>query len=127
MIQEWDISNILRPELRCRFTNRCWCQLRSQRSAGALAGNQLLPNASLEHDGKALIDLVDGLSLGPVVLVSMTDGDLADHDACLESGAVERLPNHDDQAQAIVTTLLVIVGVLLDDDGLGSDQTLSNI
>jgi hypothetical protein len=39
------------------------------------------PNASLERDRKALIDLVDGLSSGLVVLVSVTDGDLADHDA----------------------------------------------
>jgi hypothetical protein len=33
--------------------------LRSQRSAGTFAGNQLLPNASLERDRKALIDLIN--------------------------------------------------------------------
>ncbi len=87
-----------RPEDRCRFTNCCWCQLRSQRSVGAVVGNQLLPNASLECDGKALIDLVDGLFSGMVVLLSVTDGNLADHDARLGSGAVERLPSHGDQA-----------------------------
>jgi hypothetical protein len=59
----------IRPDLRCWFTNRCWSQLRGQRSSGALVGNQLLPNATLKHDGKALIDLVDGLSSGLVVLV----------------------------------------------------------
>ncbi len=58
----------------------------------------------LERDGKAL---VDGLSSGSVVLVSVTDGDLADHDACLRGGAAERFPGHGDQAQAIVTTLIV--------------------
>jgi hypothetical protein len=63
----------------------------------------------LERDGKALIDLVDGLSSGSVVLVSMTDDDLANHDARLGGGAVERLPGHGDQAQAIAATLLVIV------------------
>jgi hypothetical protein len=77
--------NFWRLELRCRFTNCCWCQLRSQRLAGALAGNQLLPNASLERDKKALIDLVDGLSSRTVVLVSVTNDNLADHDACLGS------------------------------------------
>jgi hypothetical protein len=55
---------IWRPDLRCWLTNRRRCKLRSQRSAGTFAGNQLLPNASLERDGKALIDLVDGLSSG---------------------------------------------------------------
>jgi hypothetical protein len=55
--------------------------LRSQRSAGTFIGNQLLPNVSLEHDEKALIDLVDGLSSGAVVLVNVTNDDLADHDA----------------------------------------------
>jgi len=59
------------------------------------------PNALLERDGKALIDLVDGLSSRWVVLVSVTDGDLADHDARLEGEAAERLPSHRDQAQAI--------------------------
>jgi hypothetical protein len=34
------------------------------------------------------------------VLVSMPDGDLADHDARLGGGAAERLPGHGDQAQA---------------------------
>jgi len=63
------------PDLRCWFTICRWCQLRTQRSAGALTGNQLLPNTSLERDGKMLIDLVDGLSSGPVVVVSVTDGD----------------------------------------------------
>jgi hypothetical protein len=62
----------LSPDLRCWFTNRHWCQLLSQQSASALAGNQLLPNALLERDGKALIDLVDGLSLRSVVLVGVT-------------------------------------------------------
>jgi hypothetical protein len=75
------VKIFLSPDLRCWFTNHHWCQLRSQQSTGALAGNQLLPNTSLEHDRKALIDLVDGLSSGSVVLVSVTDGDLADHDA----------------------------------------------
>jgi hypothetical protein len=114
------------PALRCRLTNRRWSKLQSQRSAGALAGNQLLPNASLERDGKALIDLVDGLSLGSVVLVCVTDGDLADHDARLGGGAAKRLPSHGDQAQAIAATLFVVVWVLLGSsglcgNGLGSD------
>jgi hypothetical protein len=39
------------------LTNCRWCQLRSQRSASTLAGNQLLPNAMLERNGKALINL----------------------------------------------------------------------
>jgi hypothetical protein len=52
----------------------------------------------LERDGKALIDLVDGLSLGLVTLVSMTDGNIVDHDARLGDRAVERLPGHGDQA-----------------------------
>jgi hypothetical protein len=63
----------------------------------------------LERDGKALIDLVDGLSSGSIVLVSVTDGDLADHDARLGGGAAERFPGHGDQAQAIAVTLLVVV------------------
>ncbi len=75
----------------------------------------------MERDGKALIDLVDGLSSGTVVLVSMTDGNLVDHDARLGSGAAERLLSHGDQAQAIAVTLLIVVGVLLGHDGLGSD------
>jgi hypothetical protein len=41
-----------RPDLRCWLTKSRWCQLRSQHSASTLAGNQLLPNATLEHDGK---------------------------------------------------------------------------
>ncbi len=108
------------PDLRCWFTNRRWSQLRSQRSAGALAGNQLLPNASLERDEKALIDLVDGLSSGSIVLVSVPDGDLADHDAPLGGGVAKRLPGHGDQAQAIATTLLV-VGVLFGGSSLAND------
>jgi hypothetical protein len=56
------------------------------------------------------------------VLVSVADDNLADHDARLGGGVVERLPGHDDHAQAIATTLLVIVGVLLDGGGLGGDQ-----
>jgi hypothetical protein len=56
-----------------------------------------------------LIDLVNGLFSGSVVLVSVTDGDLADHDARLEGGAAERLPGHGDQAQAIAATLFVVV------------------
>ncbi len=59
------------------------------------------------------------------MLVSVTDGDIADHDARFEGGAAERLPGHGDQAQAIAATLLVVVGRLLGDNGLGSDQTLS--
>jgi hypothetical protein len=46
-----------RPDLRCWLTNCHWCQLRSQHSAGTFASNQLLPNVSLEHNEKALIDL----------------------------------------------------------------------
>jgi hypothetical protein len=53
--------------------------LQSQRLAGTLAGNQLLPNVTLEHDGKALIDLVDGLSSGSIVLVSVTNDNLANY------------------------------------------------
>jgi hypothetical protein len=79
----------------------------------------------LERDEKALIDLVDGLSSGLVVLVRVTDGDLADHNARLRGGAAERFLGHGDQVQAIGTTLLVVVGVLLGGDGLGSDQTPS--
>ncbi len=79
----------------------------------------------LKRDEKALIDLVDGLSSGSVVLVSVADGDLANHDACLGGGVVERLLSHDDHAQTITTALLVVVEVLLDGDGLGGDQTLS--
>jgi hypothetical protein len=99
--------------------------LRSQQSVGALTGNQLFPNASLERDEKALIDLVDGLSSRSIVLVNVTNGDLADHDARFGGGAPKHLLGHGDQAQAIVVTLLVIVGVLLGGGGLGNDQTLS--
>ncbi len=99
--------------------------MRSQRSAGTLAGNQLLPNATLEHNEKALIDLVDGLSSGSVVLVNVTNGNLADHDARLGGGAAECLPGHGNQVQAITPTLLVVIGVLLGSGGLRSDQTLS--
>jgi hypothetical protein len=56
-----------RPDLRCWLTNCRWCQLRSQRSTGTLAGNQLLPNASLKCDEKTLIDLVDGLSSSLII------------------------------------------------------------
>ncbi len=119
------ISLFWRPELRCRLTNCSGCRLQSHHSADALAGNQLLPNASFKHDGKALINLLNGLSSGTVVLVSMTDGDLVDHNACLRSKATKRLPSHGNQAQAIAATLLVIIGMLLSSDGLGSDQTLS--
>ncbi len=52
------------------------------------------PQRLTERDGKALIDLVDGLSSGSVVLISVTDGDLADHDARLGGGAAERLSGH---------------------------------
>ncbi len=90
--------------------------MRGQCSVGALAGNQLLPNAALKHDGKALIDLVDGLSSRSVVLIGVANGDLADHDARLEGRAIEHLPSHDDHAQVIATTLLVVIGVLLGDD-----------
>ncbi len=86
----------------------------------------MLPNATLERDGKSLINLVDGLSSGSVVLVNVTNGDLADHDARLGGGAAERLPGHGDQVQAITTTLLVVVGVLLGGGGLGRDQTFSH-
>ncbi len=81
----------------------------------------MLPNASLERDRKALINLVDGLSSGLVVLVSVTDDDLADHDARLGGGAAQRLPGHGDQAQAIAATFFVIVGVLIGSSSLGSD------
>ncbi len=109
------------PDLKCWFTNHRWCQLLSQRSVGTLASNQLLPNASLERDRKAPIDLVDGLSSRSVVLVSVTDGDLVDHDARLRGGAAERLLGHDDQAQAITVTLLVVIGMCLGGSDLGSD------
>ncbi len=118
-------SCVKRPELRCWFINHRWSKLRSQQSAGALVGNQLFPNASLERGRKTLIDLVDGLSSRSVVLVSMTDGNLADHDARLRGEAAKHLPGHGNQAQAIAATLLVIVGVLLVDGGLDSDHTLS--
>ncbi len=100
---------IWNPALWCKLTNCRWNKLQSQRLTGAFAGNQLLPNTSLERDGKALIDLVDGLSSGSVVFVSVTDGDLADHDARLGGGTAKRLLGHGDQAQAITATLLVVV------------------
>jgi hypothetical protein len=56
-----------------------------------------------------------------VVLVSVTDGDLAEYDVRLGSGVAERLPGHGDQAQAIMTTLLVVVRLLFGGDDLGSD------
>jgi hypothetical protein len=59
------------------------------------------------------------------LFVSVTDGDLVDHDAHLGGGAAKRLLGHGDQAQTIATTFLVIIKMLLDSDGLGSDQTLS--
>ncbi len=68
-----------------------------------------------------LIDLVDGLSSGSIVLVGMTDGDLANHDVHLGGEVAECLPSHDDHAQAIAATLLVVVRVLLG----GGDQTFS--
>jgi hypothetical protein len=43
------------------------------------------------------------------VFVSVTDGDLADHDARLGGGTAKRLLGHGDQAQAITATLLVVV------------------
>ncbi len=55
------------------------------------------------------------------MLVSVTDGDLADHDARLGGGATKCLLGHGDQAQAIVVTLLVVVRVLLGDGDLGTD------
>ncbi len=91
-------SFLLRPDLRCWFTNRRWCQLRGQHSAVALTSNQLFPNAALKHGGKALIDLVDGLFSGSAMLVNVVDGDLADHDARLVGEVVEHLPGHDDHA-----------------------------
>jgi hypothetical protein len=80
----------------------------------------------LERDGKALIDMVDGLSPRSVVLISVTNGNLADHDARLRGEAAERLPCHGDQAQAIATTLFVVIRVLLGNGGLSNDQTLSH-
>jgi hypothetical protein len=79
-----ELMFIIRSALRCWLTNHRWSQLWGQRSAGALAGNQLLPNAALKRDEKALIDLVDGLSSRSVVLVGVADGDLADHDVRLD-------------------------------------------
>ncbi len=59
------------------------------------------------------------------MLVNVTNGNLADHDVRLGGGAAERLPSHGDQVQAIAPTLLTIIGVLLGNDDLDSDQTLS--
>jgi hypothetical protein len=54
----------------------------------------------------------------------VADDDVADHDARLGGGVAERLPGHDDHAQAIVTTLFVVVRVLLGGGGgLDGDQT----
>ncbi len=39
----------------------------------------------LKRDEKALIDLVNGMSSGSVLLVGVADGDLANHDARLEA------------------------------------------
>jgi hypothetical protein len=75
----------------------------------------------VKRDGKALIDLEDGLTSGLVVLVDVANGDLTDHDARLGGGAVERLSGHDDHAQAIVMTLLIVVEMFIDSNG---DQTL---
>jgi hypothetical protein len=43
--------------------------------SGTLASNQLVPNVALKRDEKTLIDLVDGLSSGSIVLVGVMDGD----------------------------------------------------
>jgi hypothetical protein len=85
----------------------------------------LLPNASLERDEKALIDLVDGLSTGLVVLVSVTNGNLADHDAHLGGGPAKHLLGHGDQVQAVAATLLIVIRMLLGNGDLGNDQTHS--
>jgi hypothetical protein len=79
----------------------------------------------LKCDEKALIDLVDGLSSGSIVLVSVADGDLADHHARLKDEAVKRLLGHDDHAQAIAATLLITVKVLFGGGALSGDQILS--
>jgi hypothetical protein len=62
---------------------------------------QLLPNVSLERDEKALIDLVNGLSSGSIVLVNVTNGDLANHVRVLEAK-----PPNVSQAMAIKPCLL---------------------
>ncbi len=66
------------------------------------------------------------MSSGSVVLISVTNDNLANHDARLEGGVAEHLLGHGDQAHAIAPTLLVVVRVLLGNGGLGSDQTLSS-
>ncbi len=43
------------------------------------------------------------------MLISVTDGDLADHDAHLGGETTKHLSSHDDQAQAIAATLLRFV------------------
>ncbi len=59
------------------------------------------------------------------MLVSVTNGDLADHDARLGGGVAERLLGHGDHAQAIAASLFIVIGVLLGSGSLGGDQTLS--
>jgi hypothetical protein len=69
--------------------------LRDQRLVSTLASNQLFPNVTLKRSEQALIDLVDGLSSGLIVLVNVTNDDLADHDAYLGGRAVKRLQCHE--------------------------------
>ncbi len=45
--------------------------------------------------------MVDGLSLGSVMLVDVADGDLEDHDARLRGGAAKRFLGHDDHARPL--------------------------
>jgi hypothetical protein len=73
-----------------------------------------------------LIDLVDGLSLGSIVLVSVTNNNLPDHDVRLRGEAAKCFPSNGDQAQAIPSTFLVIIEMLLGNGGLGNDQILSH-
>ncbi len=47
------------------------------------------------------------------MLVSVTDDDLADHDARLGDETTKHLPGHGDQAQAITATLLIAVVFVL--------------
>jgi hypothetical protein len=69
----------------------------------------LLSNTLLERDGKALIDLVDGLFSRSVVLVDVMNGNLVDHDARLRDELAKCLPDHGDQVQAIASTLFVVI------------------